>query len=243
MSTGESVGQPASQTELRRGIRKRAVQIGIQFLMLAVILFVSSGRLDWWFAWVYLGIFVAGVGANSYVLLRTNPELIAERAEQITSETKTWDRMLASLWGLMSAVVSLLVAGLDKRFGWSPQLPLTVQLAALLFHMSGSAFSSWALVSNAFFATTVHIQAERGHAVVSAGPYRFVRHPAYAGWMLSNLAVVIFLGSIWALLPAVIAVLALLARTALEDRTLRNELPGYEEYTHIVRYRLVPGVW
>jgi protein-S-isoprenylcysteine O-methyltransferase Ste14 len=242
MSTHESVKQPTSQTDVTRGILRRAAQLGIQFLIFSAILFLSSGRLDWWFAWVYLAIFVLGVGVNSYMLLRINPELIAERARQFTPETKKWDRVLATLWGLMS-VVSLLVAALDMRFGSSPQIPLAVQLIAMLFHMFGSAFASWAIVSNAFFAGTVRIQTERGHSVASSGPYRFVRHPGYAGWMVSNVAAVIMLGSLWALIPAVIAVLALVARTALEDRTLREELPGYEEYAQGVRFRLVPGVW
>jgi len=243
MSINEPLIDSANQSELTRGIYKRAVQIGFQFLLVAAILFLSSGRLDWWFAWVYLGLFVLGVSVNSFVILRTNPELIAERARQFTPETKEWDRILGTLWGVMSAIVALLVAGLDKRFGWSPQMPLAAQLAAMLVHMLGSAFSSWALVCNAFFAGTVYVQTERGHAVVSSGPYRLVRHPGYAGWMLSDLAVPLMLGSLWALLPKIIAVSALLARTALEDRTLREELPGYEEYTQRVRYRLVPGIW
>jgi protein-S-isoprenylcysteine O-methyltransferase Ste14 len=243
MSTNETTGQSASQRELTRGILKRVVQLGIQLLLLAAILFLSSGHLDWWFAWVYLAIFVLAVGANSFVLLRINPELIAERARQFTPETKKWDRILATLWGLMSSIVSLLVAGLDMRFGWSPQMPLAAQVIAMLFHMFGSAFSSWAIVSNAFFSGTVRIQADRGHAVALAGPYGIVRHPGYAGWMISNVATVIMLGSLWALFPAVIAVVALVARTALEDRTLREELPGYADYAERVRYRLVPGVW
>jgi protein-S-isoprenylcysteine O-methyltransferase Ste14 len=243
MSTNESVKQPVEQGEITRGILKRMVQIGIQFLIGAGILFVSSGRLNWWSAWVYLGIFVLGVVVNSFVLLRTNPELIAERARQFTPETKKWDRVLATLWGVMSGIVSLLVAGFDKRFGWSPQVPLPGQLTALVFYMFGSAFAAWALVSNAYFSGTVRIQKERGHAVATGGPYRIVRHPGYAGWMLSNLAAMVMLGSIWALLPAVVGVLALLARTALEDRTLREELPGYEEYAQRVHHRLLPGVW
>jgi len=243
MNTEVTLKQPTGNDEVTRGIQKRAVQLLVQFLFLAAILFLSSGRLDWWFAWVYLGIFVLGVGVNSYVLLRVNPELIAERARQFTPETKKWDRILATLWGLMSVIVALLVAGLDKRFGWSPEMPMTVHLIAMLFYMFGSAFAAWALVSNPFFAGTVRIQTERGHSVASSGPYRFVRHPGYAGWMISNVAVVVMLGSMWALIPAVIAVLALVARTALEDRTLREELPGYEEYAQRVRYRLVPGIW
>ena len=243
MNVQEAATQPGGDANVTSGILKRAVQLGIQFLVLASILFLSSGRLDWWFAWVYLGIFALGVGVNSFVLLRINPELIAERARQFTPETKKWDRILATLWGLMSAVVSLMVAGLDLRFGWSPQIPLTVQLIAMLFHMFGSAFASWAIVSNAFFSGTVRIQTDRGHAVASAGPYRLVRHPGYAGWMISNVAVVIMLGSLWALVPAVIAVVALVVRTALEDRTLREELPGYQDYVRKVHHRLVPGIW
>ena len=243
MNREETAGQPAGNADVTSGILRRAVQLGIQFLLLAAILFLSSGRLDWWFAWVYLGIFVIGVGVNAFVLLRTNPELIAERAQQATSETKKWDKILATIWGLLSAVVSLLVAGLNVRFGWPPQIPLAVQLVALLFHMLGSAVASWALVSNAFFSTTVHIQTERGHAVASSGPYRIVRHPGYAGWILSGLATPLMLGSLWALVPAALAQGALVLRTALEDRTLLEELPGYRDYARRVRYRLVPGIW
>jgi protein-S-isoprenylcysteine O-methyltransferase Ste14 len=243
MNREQTERQATGNTDVTSGIRKRAVQLGIQFLLLAGILFLSSGRLDWWFAWVYLGIFVLGVGVNSFVILRTNLELIAERARQFTPETKKWDRILATLWGLTSGLVSLMVAGLDVRFGWPPQIPLTVQLIAMLFHMFGSAFSAWALVSNAFFAGTVYVQTERGHAVVSTGPYRMLRHPGYAGWILSGLAVPVMLGSWWALVPATLAQAALVLRTALEDRTLREELPGYEEYAQRVRYRLLPGIW
>lgn len=238
-----NVTQPTGDTDVTTGIIRRGIQIGIQFLILAAALFLSSGRLDWWFAWVYLGIFVVGAGTNSFMLLRTNPELIAERARQFTPETKKWDRVLATLWGLLSAIVSPLVAGLDVRFGWSPQLPLTVQLASMLLHMFGSAFSSWALVSNAFFAGTVRVQTERGHAVASAGPYRIVRHPGYAGWILSGLVTPLMLGSLWALVPATLGQGALVFRTALEDQTLREDLPGYEDYARRVHHRLVPGIW
>jgi protein-S-isoprenylcysteine O-methyltransferase Ste14 len=243
MNRQEAGRQPNGNDSVTRGILKRAVQLGIQFLLLAVILFFSSGRLDWWFAWVYLGIFVLGIGVNSFFLLRIDPELIAERARQFTPETKKWDKILATLWGLMSGIVSLLVAGLDKRFGWSPHVPLTVQLIAMLLYMFGSAFANWALVSNAFFAGTVRIQTERGHTVVSTGPYRIVRHPGYAGWILSGLAAPVMLGSWWAFLPAALAQGALTLRTALEDRTLREELLGYQDYARKVRYRLLPGIW
>jgi protein-S-isoprenylcysteine O-methyltransferase Ste14 len=129
------------------------------------------------------------------------------------------------------------------RFGWSPHIPWGVQLAALVFVVLGFGFASWAMIANAFFAGPVRIQDERGHAVASEGPYRFVRHPGYVGWIVSGVALPLMLGSGWALIPAVLAAVALIIRTALEDRTLREELDGYTEYAQRVRYRLVPGIW
>jgi len=221
---------------------KRARQLVIQVLLVAGILFISSGRLDWWMAWVYLGIFVVGVIVNAVILMRVNPELIAERAQGMEADTRDWDRVLASLWGVMS-LVALLVAGLNMRFGWSSQIPWGVQLVALVFVVLGFGFASWALISNAFFAGPVRIQEERGHTTVSEGPYRFVRHPGYVGWIVSGVALPLMLGSVWALIPAVLAAAALVIRTALEDRTLQEELHGYTDYAQRVRYRLVPGIW
>ena len=240
---GNAPGQQLNAgSDIRAGILKRAVQIGIQLLIIAGVLFISSGRLDWWMAWVYLGVFVVGVSVNSLVLMRISPELIAERAEQMRADAKDWDRILASLWGLMS-IVALLIAGLNMRFGWSPQIPPALELVALVFVMVGSGLSSWAMISNAFFAGTVRIQKERGHTVATGGPYRFVRHPGYAGWIVSGVALPLMLGSQWALIPAGLAVVALIVRTAFEDQMLQEELDGYKDYAQRVHYRLVPGIW
>ncbi|TKJ29510.1 MAG: isoprenylcysteine carboxyl methyltransferase [Chloroflexi bacterium B3_Chlor] len=230
-----------AKPDLTRGILKRGLQIGIQMLVTAAILFISSGRLDWWMAWVYLGIQVVGVGVNSFVLMRISPELIAERAE-VGAGTKGWDRILASLWGLMS-LATLLIAGLDMRFGWSPEISPAVQVVALVLVVLGFSFSSWAMLSNAFFSGAVRIQEERGHTVCSSGPYRFVRHPGYAGWTLSGIALTLMLGSLWAVIPAVLAAIALVVRSAFEDKMLQEELDGYSDYAQRVRYRLVPGLW
>lgn len=227
--------------ELRKGIRRRAVQLVIQFLLLAVTLFLSSGRLDWWPAWVYLAIFVAGVAVNSVVVLRTSPGLIAERA-RVSTNAENWDKALGALWAILS-LAALFVAGLNVRLGWPPQIPLPLQLVSVAFVALGTALSGWALISNPFFAGTVRIQEERGHTTVSGGPYRFIRHPGYAGWILSGIALALMLGSLWALIPAGMAAIALAVRAALEDRTLQEELDGYSDYAHRVRYRLVPGIW
>jgi protein-S-isoprenylcysteine O-methyltransferase Ste14 len=109
--------------------------------------------------------------------------------------------------------------------------------------MLGLALSGWAMIVNAYFSTAVRIQRERGHTVCRTGPYRFVRHPGYVGYMLQSLGIPLLLGSWWALLPGVTAMALMIIRTAFEDRMLQAELPGYPEYAREVRYRLVPGIW
>ncbi|HSG18406.1 MAG TPA: isoprenylcysteine carboxylmethyltransferase family protein [Anaerolineae bacterium] len=182
-----------------------------------------------------------GIAINAVILLRVNPEVISERAE-VREETKGWDRVVTSA-ALVFVVTMFVVAGLDWRSGWSPAVPLWIWLAALVVLILGSAFSSWAMISNAYFATTVSIQEDRGHTVVTGGPYQFVRHPAYSGWMLSTLATPLVLGSLWAYIPAGLVVISFVVRAALEDKTLLAELDGYETYVGGVHYRLLPGVW
>jgi protein-S-isoprenylcysteine O-methyltransferase Ste14 len=136
-----------------------------------------------------------------------------------------------------------IVAGLDLRFGWSPRLPLAVQIAALALVIVGFLLGTWAMAVNRFFSAIVRIQEDRGHTVVTAGPYRYVRHPSYTGGILASLATALALSSLWALIPGGAVALVTIVRTALEDRTLQEELAGYKDYAQKVRYRLVPGIW
>ncbi|MEJ2735490.1 MAG: isoprenylcysteine carboxylmethyltransferase family protein [Anaerolineae bacterium] len=230
------------ELDVTGGIVQRLIQLGIQALLLASILFLSSGRLDWVWAWVYVATFVAGVGINGIVLCRKNPELIAERAE-VGEGTQDWDRVLTLVYGLLASVILQLVAGLDKRFGWSPSLPVGAHLAGLVLSLLGYALASWAMIENAYFAGTVRIQAEQGHTVCTSGPYQVMRHPGYTGWAVGLLTVPLLLGSLWSLIPGGLAVLLLVVRTMLEDRLLREELDGDQEYAMQVRHRLVPGIW
>ena len=138
---------------------------------------------------------------------------------------------------------SWVVASLDRRFGWTGALPVGVHLAGLAVTLLGYGVFLWALRSNAFFAEGVRIQTERGHRVATQGPYRRVRHPGYAGAILSIVATPLLLGSPWALIPAAIACALYVVRTRLEDATLIDELPGYREYAQQVPYRLLPGIW
>lgn len=233
--------QSPGTENLASGIRKRMLQVAGQTAVQALVLFGAAGTLRWVQAWLFLGVIVVGIAINAALLFRLSPETIAARAE--TAGAKSWDKVVAGLAALAHFVGVLLVAGLDMRFGWTGALPLWVWLAGAVACVLGFALFSWAMISNAYFATLVRIQEERGHMVCTNGPYRFVRHPGYAGFILQSLGVPLFLGSLWALVPGGLAALLVVVRTALEDRTLREELAGYREYAQQVRHRLLPGLW
>jgi protein-S-isoprenylcysteine O-methyltransferase Ste14 len=231
--------RPNENADLTGRIRKRMLQVVVQFLVLAAILFIASGRLDWVWAWAYLGVGVSILAVNTLVV---PPELIAERGQIGQEDIKDWDRVITTL-NILPSLGAPIVAGLDERFGWSPQLALTVHLIGLAFMVLGQGLFTWSMVSNKFFSTSVRIQMERDHIVASGGPYRYVRHPGYIGYIVAAFAAPLALGSLWALIPAAITLCLFVGRTALEDRTLQEELDGYREYAARVRYRLLPGVW
>ena len=136
-----------------------------------------------------------------------------------------------------------IVAGLDHRFVWSPAFPLWLIVLGFILTSLGYAFAAWAMAENRFFSSVVRIQTDRGHAVCDSGPYGLVRHPGYAGNIPPLLGIVLALGSVWALIPAVATLIIAVVRTALEDQTLQEELPGYRDYARRVRYRLIPGIY
>lgn len=227
--------------DLSKAIRKRFTQVIVQTLLMGAILFISAGTLNWLMAWLMMGFYVIMLAVNATFMMRRNPEMVAERAE-VKEGTKGWDKLLTSILALFWLLI-LLVTGLDKRFGWSPEIPVYIQLIAFVLLMFGYSFSSWAMISNPFFSGTVRIQEERGHVVATSGPYRYIRHPGYSGWILANLATPIALGSLWGLVPGVLAAILFVIRTSKEDQTLREELDGYQAYSEQVHYRLVPGIW
>jgi protein-S-isoprenylcysteine O-methyltransferase Ste14 len=242
MNAGESVEESSRKSETTRGVVNWAVKGLVAKLFVAAILFTSAGRLDWVMGWVYLGVFLAFDVATALVLLPKSPELLVERAK-IQEGTKGWDQVLVRLAAAYLPMAAWIVSGLDDRFGWSVQVPPALQIAALVVVVLGYALVVWAMAANPFFSATVRIQADRGHSVATGGPYRCVRHPGYLGAILFTLLMPILLGSLWALIPAGLALPAYVVRTALEDRTLHAELDGYPEYVERVRYRLLPGVW
>ncbi|HOR01176.1 MAG TPA: isoprenylcysteine carboxylmethyltransferase family protein [Anaerolineae bacterium] len=225
----------------RKLIARYALREALGLVGMGVALFWPAGRVDWWPAWAALGVMLAWIVATATVILRANPHLLAERLGP-RQGAKRWDTAIMSLLGL-TQLARYIVAGLDQRYGWTGSVPVVAQAAALVVCALGYAGVVWATAANAFFSQIVRIQAERGHTVVSGGPYRYVRHPAYAGAMLFELAVPALLASGRAFIPSGIGAILLLLRTVLEDRTLQVELAGYAEYARAVRYRLLPGIW
>jgi protein-S-isoprenylcysteine O-methyltransferase Ste14 len=216
----------------------------VTYLFIPLVLFACAGDLGWWQAWAFALLLVAaGIGGRIWAEKR-HPGLLVERASSPdAAAVKPWDRVLAPLMAISSSFLIVIVAGLDHRFEWSPVFPLWLILLGLILIALGYAFGVWALAENRFFSGVVRIQTDRGHAVCDSGPYRIVRYPGYAGNILALPGIVLALSSVWALIPAAIASIIAIVRTALEDGTLQEELPGYRNYARRVRYRLLPPIY
>jgi len=196
----------------------------IQLLLFIVVIpflpLLISWYWKWWEAWVYAILCILGFAVSRLLAGRRHPDLLSERARFMRHEDALpWDKVLAPLVGLGGGLMPL-VAGLDARFGWSPAFVLPVRLAALAVILAGYALASWALIENRYFSGMVRIQTDRGHRVVFSGPYRWIRHPGYAGALLTYLATPLFLDAVTAFLPAAILLVLLVIRTYLEDKTL-----------------------
>ena len=228
----------------QKAITPRVILQMLFFIVLIPFLpLLISRQWDWWEAWVYAIVSILGFIISRVLAARRHPDLIAERARSMQHEnTQPWDKHLAVCLGIGGGLV-LLVAGFDARFDWPPTFSMPVKILALVVILAGYVLGSYALIENRFFSGTVRLQTERGHQVVSSGPYRWMRHPGYAGALLTYLAIPFFLDSLWALLPTAFTAVVLVIRTSLEDRFLQAELEGYRDYAGRVHYRLLPGVW
>jgi len=239
MST-KTVSKEASQTVSPR----QWLRLVLVYLLFPLILFICAWDFGWWQAWVYsLLILAAGIGGRIWAEQR-HPGLTAERQNiENFQNAKAWDKVLAPLMAVSIGYPMVLVAGLDHRYNWSPEFPLWLTVIGFILIAFGYAFAAWAVAENRFFSSVVRIQTERGHVVCDTGPYRFVRHPGYAGNILPLFGIVLALGSVWTLIPAAVATIISVIRTVLEDRTLQEELAGYQDYAQRVRYRLFPGIY
>ncbi len=211
-------------------------------LVLAAILILVSGRVDWGRAWLFVLVTLGTQIVVGVMLHRITPDLLAERS-RFPKDTERWDKLLAPAVAVFGPLILWFVAAWDVRVHWPPPVSLPWSIAAFAVCIPAILLTAWAMAVNRFFTSTVRIQAERGHMVVDGGPYRHLRHPGYTGALVFTLASPLALGSWLALLPAALVAALLIVRTALEDRTLRARLEGYEEYARRTPRRLVPGVW
>jgi protein-S-isoprenylcysteine O-methyltransferase Ste14 len=221
-------------------ILRQFVPVVFSLAITSLCLFGSSGRFHWSNAWVLLGLNFAASMASTAVFAR-NPDLLAERRN--VKSGKQWDKPIVAIVVLLGPVATWVTAGLDTRFHWSDAMPPSAFLAGIVVGVLSAGLVAWAMYSNRFFSSVVRIQKDRGHVVVTTGPYRFVRHPGYTGIAAFTLATPLILNSRWAFVPAVVTAVVTGLRTVLEDRTLHNELDGYAEYARRVKYRLVPPIW
>ncbi len=240
MSTATQV-QHGMSPQVKRGVTRWVARESMGVVMLALLLFLAAGTVNWIAGWAMVIVMAGWVTATAIVVIPRYPELLAERTGP-KKGAKTWDTALLGLYGA-AMMIMWIVAGLDVRNNWSSGIEPLAQIIALLIVIASYALVVWATGTNAFFSQVVRIQTERGHTVVSTGPYRYVRHPAYVGMILVVLGAPIMLASWWALLPGVVSAALVIVRTTLEDRTLQAELTGYVEYAQRVRYRLIPGFW
>ncbi len=221
------------------------IQMIIFIGILPFLPLLISQRWDWWEAWVYGIISVVGFIVSRRLAVQRNPDILTERASYGKQEdTQSWDKILSPLVALGGFLI-LLVAGLDRLFAWPPYwyVSLAARLIALALVIGSYALGAWALIENRYFSGVVRLQTDRGHQVVSGGPYRFMRHPGYAATLITYLATPVLLHSVWAFLPALFLCAMLVLRTSLEDEFLQKNLDGYSDYTQKTRYRLIPGIW
>ncbi len=225
--------------QTRIGVLRWLIKQIVFMLLFGAAFFIPAGRLDRLGGWAYLAAMAVSTVANAATL---KPDLLVERASMQAGVPK-WDIGLSVSMAILGPMLILIVGGLDARYGWSPAPVLPVQVAAWIVGILGVLFTVWAMATNPFFSGLVRIQAERGHSVAMGGPYRWMRHPGYAGAILFDLTAPLFLGSRWAWIPTALTLVVIVVRTALEDKTLRAELAGYQDYANRVHFRLLPGVW
>ncbi len=213
------------------------------FGLLGSVLFLAAGRLDWSEAWILLAIYFLIAQAAGLWMLRYDPQLLKERDQAVMkTNVKGWDRLMIT-FNLLLTLALYAVLGLDAgRFHWST-VPLLVRCLGGLAALSSFGLSLWASRVNTYMSAMVRIQQERGHQAVTIGPYRYIRHPMYLGMCLLDIGIPLIFNSWLGLAVSGLMIAAVVIRTALEDQTLKRELPGYAEYTRLVRFRLLPGVW
>ena len=221
---------------------KALVWVVVSFLLMALALFLPAGTIAWPAGWIFLILLHGWLLVGIWLLLKSNPGLLQERLSLSQPHQKAWDKVFLLLFNLFLFAWLVLMPLDAVRFHWS-QMPLLLQVVGAMALVGSFFLISLTFRENSFLSPTVRIQEERGQTVISTGPYQYVRHPMYASGLLLFLGTPLLLGSWYGLLLALVMIPAGAVRAVLEERVLREELPGYDAYMAQVTYRLIPYVW
>lgn len=224
---------------------KMWLSLAVRMSLFAMAILWPAGTWQWWEAWVMIVMWTVYGVVTTHYLLRHDPALLAERLKflPLHKEQKDWDKVLMSLF-FIAGIGLYLIPGFDVvRYEWSEPLPEWMRILAMLIHLPCFLLLGWVMRENTYLSQVVKIDKDRGHKVVTTGPYALVRHPMYTIVIVLLFALPVALGSRYALILAVFLTLLLIIRTYFEDRTLHAELEGYPEYAKHTRYRLIPGIW
>ena len=221
---------------------KRVIQIALTLVWTIGSLFLGAGTFRWTRGWICVGLWLLSLTVISVVTERLNPQLMKERANWRRQDTKRFDKIFLFTY-MPFVLLQPALAGMDAVRVHGEWMSFRYVYAGAVLHMLAMTLVGWVLSINPYAETSVRIQTDRGHTVITTGPYRFVRHPMYVGVSLTYLSTPLVWGSLWALIDGLIITLLFVIRTALEDRTLLAELVGYKAYAAHTRYRLVPGIW
>ena len=217
----------------------------VRMSLFAVALMWPAGTWRWWEAWALVCLWASFTAAMTVYLSQHDPALLAERMKLVPLQKgqKSWDKLIMLLF-FITGIGLYIIPGFDvMRYEWSEPLPLWMEITAIVIHLPCFLFLGWIMRENTYLSQVVKIDKERGHQVITTGPYAFVRHPMYTAVIILLFAVPVALGSRFGLIPAVFLTLLLIVRTYFEDRTLHAELAGYPEYAKQTPYRLIPGIW
>lgn len=210
-------------------------------IIFTAILFICAGRMDYYQGWIFLSVNILTTFMNVFSI-QGNCDLANERSK-LGEGVKSWDKLLLGLSAVIYLIL-IVIAGLDSgRFLWTAEFNWIVSISGVAVILIGQIIFLTARNQNNFFSSVVRIQKDRGHAVCDKGLYKIIRHPGYLGMALSLLAIPLITTSFWSIIPTLIAISLLVIRTSLEDKTLREELEGYVEYSKKTRYKLIPLIW
>ena len=218
-------------------IKKVVVFFGLSAIILAAMFFLSAGTLDYWQAWVYMAILLGPMFFVVVYFLKKSPDVLERRMR--TKEKEKKQRAIIRL-SYPVFLAAFLLPGFDRHYGWS-RVPVWLVLVADLIVLAGYLLFVRVMKENRFLSRVVEV--DREQEVICTGPYAVVRHPMYAGILPLYLFSPLALGSFWAMIPAAVLPMVIVARILNEEKILGEQLAGYSEYTLQVKYRLIPGIW